>query len=115
VLINGNPLPYAPEWIFSGVFNYQSNPVSKGVFGSLDWAYSSDKNFTLYKSKEFHSDSLEFGMRVGYGWNAGKYEVALFGRNILNKKILQGAIDFDNLTGMTNEPRTIGVEFLAKF
>ena len=115
VLINGNPLPYAPEWIFSGVLNYQSSPVSKGYFGSLDWAYSSDKNFTLYQSKEFHSDSLEFGLRLGYGWNAGKYEVALFGRNILNKKILQGAIDFDNLTGMTNEPRTIGVEFLAKF
>ncbi len=115
VLINGNPLPYAPEWIFSGVLNYQSNPVSKGYFGSVDWAYSSDKSFTLYQSKEFHSDSLEFGLRLGYGWNAGKYEVALFGRNILNKKILQGGIDFDNLTGMTNEPRTIGVEFLAKF
>jgi len=115
VLIDGNPLPYAPEWIFSGVFNYQSNPVSKGIFGSLDWAYSSDKSFFLYKSKEYHSDSLEFGLRVGYGWNSGKYEVALFGRNILNKTILQGGIDFDNLTGMTNEPRTIGVEFLARF
>jgi hypothetical protein len=33
----------------------------------------------------------------------------------LNAKILQGAIDFDNLTGMTNEPRIIGVEFNAKF
>ena len=115
VYIDGNSLPYAPEWIFSGVLNYQSNPVSKGFFGSLDWAYSSDKHFPLYESKEFHSDSLEFGLRLGYGWNAGKYEVALFGRNITDAKILQGAIDFDNLTGMTNEPRIIGVEFNAKF
>ncbi len=115
VNIDGNTLPYAPEWIFSGVLNFQSDPYNRGFFGSLDWAYSSDKHFPLYESKEFHSDSLEFGLRVGYGWNGGKYEVALFGRNILDKKILQGGIDFDNLTGMTNEPRIIGVEFNAKF
>jgi len=115
VLINGNSLPYAPEWIFNGILNFQSNPVSKGFFGSVDWAYSSDKHFPLYESKEFHSDSLEFGLRLGYGFGGGKYEVALFGRNILDAKILQGGIDFDNLTGMTNEPRIVGVEFNAKF
>jgi iron complex outermembrane receptor protein len=114
VYINGNSLPFAPDWIFSGVLNVQSDPFNKGFFGSLDWAYSSDKSFFLYESKEFHSDSLEFGLRVGYGWNGDKYEVALFGRNLLDKKILQGGIDFDNLTGMTNEPRIIGVEFKAK-
>ena len=113
--IDGNPLPFAPEWIFSGVFNFQSDPFNRGFFGSLDWAYSSEKNFFLYESKEFKSDSLEFGLRLGYGWNGGKYEVALFGRNILDAEIVQGGIDFDNLTGMTNEPRIIGVEFSAKF
>ena len=115
VLIDGNSLPYAPEWIWAGMFNFLSDPANKGFFGTLDWAYSSDKHFPLYESKEFHSDSLEFGLRLGYGWNMGKYEVALFGRNILNAKILQGSIDFDNLTGMTNEPRIIGVEFNMKF
>ena len=29
--------------------------------------------------------------------------------------IVQNGIDFDNLTGMTNEPRTIGVELVTKF
>jgi len=115
VLIDGNSLPNAPEWIFSGLLNFQSDPLNRGFFGSLDWAYSSDKHFPLYDSKEFHSDSLEFGLRLGYGWNAGRYEVALWGRNILDAEILQGGIDFDNLTGMTNEPRIIGVEFNAKF
>jgi iron complex outermembrane receptor protein len=114
VYVNGNSLPFAPEWIFSGILNYQSDPVNRGYFGSLDWAYSSDKSFFLYQSKEFHSDSLEFGLRLGYGWNGGKYEVALWGRNIFDKKILQGGIDFDNLTGMTNEPRTIGIEFSTR-
>jgi len=115
VSIDGNSLPFAPEWIFSGVLNFQSDPYNRGFFGSLDWAYSGDKRFFLYESEEFHSDSLELGLRLGYGWNGGKYEVALFGRNILDAEIVQGGIDFDNLTGMTNEPRIIGVEFNAKF
>ncbi|MFI5166311.1 MAG: TonB-dependent receptor [Thermoanaerobaculales bacterium] len=114
VYVNGNSLPYAPEWIFDGALNFQSSPVNKGYFGTLDWAYSSKKSFFLYRSKEFNSDALELGLRLGYGWNAGKYEVALWGRNILNKTILEGGIDFDNLTGMTNEPRKIGIEFIAK-
>ena len=42
------------------------------------------------------------------------YEIALFARNLFDAKILQGGIDFDNLTGMTNEPRTVGVEFICK-
>ena len=115
VLIDGNSLPFAPEWIFNGILNFQSNPVSKGFFGSLDWAYSSEKSFFLYESKEFKSDSLEVGLRLGYGFGGGKYEVALFGRNILDAEIIQGGIDFNNLTGMTNEPRMIGLEFVARF
>lgn len=115
VYVDGNRLPHAPEWIFNGILNYQSDPVSKGLFGSLDWAYFSKKNFFLYESKEFRSDGLEVGLRLGYGWNSGKYEIALFGRNILDAEIVEGGIDFNNLTGMTNEPRTVGVEFVARF
>ena len=115
VYVDGNSLPHAPEWIFNGIINFQSDPVAKGFFGSLDWAYFSEKSFFLYESEEFRSDGLEVGLRLGYGWNGGKYEVALFGRNILDAEIVEGGIDFDNLTGMTNEPRTIGLEFVARF
>ena len=115
VSIDGNSLPYAPEWIFSGVLNFQSDPYNRGFFGSSTGPTPATSSFPLYESKEFHSDCLEVGLRLGYGWNGGKYEVALFGRNILDAEILQGGIDFDNLTGMTNEPRIIGVEFNAKF
>jgi len=115
VYVDGNRLPHAPEWIFNGIINYRSSPTSKGFFGSLDWAYFSKKSFFLYESKEFNSDGLEIGLRLGYAWNEGNYEVALYGRNIANKVIIEGGIDFDNLTGMINEPRTIGVEFVGKF
>ena len=115
VLIDGNPLPHAPEWIFNGILNFQTDPVSKGFFGAFDWAYYSKKYFFLYESKEFNGDGLECGLRLGYGFGAGKYEVALFGRNIFDAKIVEGGIDFDNLTGYTNEPRTYGVEFVTRF
>ncbi len=36
-------------------------------------------------------------------------------RNLLDEVIVQNGIDFDNLTGMTNEPRMIGVELVTKF
>lgn len=113
--VDGNPLPNAPEWIFDGIVDFRM-PAGNGVFfTSVDWAYQSEKNFFLYESKEFKADSFEVGLRAGYTFAEAKYELALFARNLLDEEILQGAIDFDNLTGMTNEPRLIGIEFSTRF
>jgi iron complex outermembrane receptor protein len=113
--IDGNSLPHAPEVIFNGIINVRSDAVHKGMFASLDWAYYSEKQFFLYESAEFKDDSLEIGLRLGYAWNFTKYEIALFSRNLLDEKIVRGGIDFNNLTGFTNDPRTFGVEFVARF
>jgi len=113
--IDGNTLPHAPEFIFNGIVNFQSDPVNKGFFGTLDWAYHSEKHFFLYDSVEFVSDAFEVGLRLGYAWNHSKYEVALFGRNILDEEIVRNGIDFNNLTGMMNDPRIIGVEIVGRF
>jgi iron complex outermembrane receptor protein len=113
--IDGNPLPHAPEWIVDGMIDFRQ-PAGAGLFGaSLDWAYHSDKNFFLYESKEFHASSFELGARLSYTFAQGRYEVALYGRNITDEVIVQNGIDFDNLTGMTNEPRQVGVQFGLKF
>jgi iron complex outermembrane receptor protein len=114
--IDGNSLPHAPEWIFNGIVDYRL-PVGDGglFFGSLDWAYYSEKQFFLYESEEFRGDSFEVGLRVGYAFSEAKYEVALFGRNIADAEILRGGIDFSNNTGFTNDPRIVGVEFVARF
>ncbi len=114
VLLDGNSLPHSPDVIFNGIINYRSDPVNKGFFGSLDWAYYSEKSFFLYESKEFNGDSFELGLRLGYAWS-NRYEVALFGRNITDQKIARGGIDFNNLTGFTNDPRIIGIEFVGRF
>lgn len=115
-LIDGNSLPQAPEWVMSGTARF-STPVSNGEFYVLsDFSYRDDVIFTLYESAEFSSDSLfNLGLRAGYVVNDGQYEFAVFGRNITDEEELVGGIDFNNLTGFVNPPRTWGVEVITRF
>ena len=116
VRIDGNPLPRAPKWQSNFTLRY-SMPLANGEFyAATDWAYRSTYNMFLYEAKEYKARSLlEGGLRAGYKWQDGKYEVAAFGRNITDQVQVVGAIDFDNLTGILNEPRTLGVQFKANF
>ncbi len=115
-VIDGNPLPQAPEWIANFTLRY-GIPVGNGeIFAYTDWTYRSEVNFFLYESIEFTGKALlEGGLRAGYTWSEGKYEAALFGRNITDEVVAVGAIDFNNRTGFINEPRIFGVQFKAKF
>jgi len=115
--IDGNPLPNAPKWIANVTARYGVPTASGGeFFVYTDWTYRSKVNFFLYQSVEFTGKAYaEGGLRVGYLWNDGKYEVAVFGRNITNKIVATGGIDFNNLTGFINDPRTFGVQFKAQF
>jgi iron complex outermembrane receptor protein len=116
-LIDGNQLPQAPKWVHNLTARWSMPVGDDGEFYVYtDWAYRSEVNFFLYESTEFRGkSSLEGGLRVGYTWRQGDYEVALFGRNITDTTRIVGGIDFNNLTGFINEPRTYGVEFTAKF
>ncbi|MFO1270801.1 MAG: TonB-dependent receptor [Rubrivivax sp.] len=114
--IDGNPLPQAPKVTISTSLKY-TQPVGPGDFYALtDWVYRSKVNFFLYESVEFTGKSLlEGGLRLGYTWGNGKYDAAAFVRNITNQIRVVGGIDFNNLTGFINEPRTFGVQFKAAF
>jgi iron complex outermembrane receptor protein len=116
VSINGNALPQAPKWTVNATARY-GIPVGDGeFFVYTDWSYRTKINFFLYEAAEFTGKPLtEGGLRVGYNWAGGKYELAAFGRNILDQRRITGAIDFNNLTGFTNEPRTYGVQFKGNF
>jgi iron complex outermembrane receptor protein len=116
VSIDGNPLPNAPKTVYNAALRY-SIPTADGEwYFHTDWAYRGKVNFFLYESTEFTGKALvEGGVRVGYRWAQDKYEVALFGRNITNEIRVIGGIDFNNLTGMINEPRTWGAQFRAVF
>ena len=116
VSIDGNRLPQAPKWIHNFTARYGVPIASGEFFVFTDWAYRSEINYFLYESAEFHGKPLlEGGLRVGYSWADGDREVAVFGRNITNEEQLIYGIDFNNLTGVVNEPRTLGLEFKGKF
>ena len=115
-LIDGNRLPQAPRFMLNATARY-GVPLANGgeVYAYTDWAYRSEINYFLYEAKEFRGRSLlEGGLRIGYRAPEG-YEVAAFARNILNQIRAQSAIDFNNLTGMINEPRIIGGEIRFHF
>jgi iron complex outermembrane receptor protein len=116
VNIDGNRLPQSPEWVFSMMTHF-SKPVGNGEFFIFsDIAYRSEVNFFLYDSVEFEGESLiETGMRIGYAWNDGKQDIAVFGRNLTDEIEAVGGIDFNNLTGFVNEPRRFGVSFSTRF
>ncbi len=115
-LINGNALPQAPKTTVNFTLRY-SHPTPTGEWYALtDWVYRSKVNFFLYDSVEFTGKALtEGGVRVGYTWSNGKYELAAYGRNITNQIRAVSGIDFNNLLGMINEPRTWGAQFKASF
>jgi iron complex outermembrane recepter protein len=115
--INGNPFPNAPTWIGNASAKY-TLPLANGneFYVLTDWAYKGKTNFTLYKSIEFSEGGYwEGGLRAGVTFNNGAYEVAAYGRNIMDEQRLVGGIDFNNLTGFVNAPRIIGLEGKAKF
>ena len=78
-LIDGNPLPQAPKVTTNFTLRY-SQPVASGeVYAFTDWVYRSKVNFFLYEAKEFTGKSLmEGGLRVGYTWGGGKYDLAFY-------------------------------------
>ncbi len=114
--IDGNPLSQAPKWTANLALRYAIPTPDGEWFVYTDWVYRSKVNFFLYESIEFTGKALtEGGLRLGYAWGDGKYEAAIYGRNITNQIRVTGAIDFNNLTGFINEPRVIGAQFRANF
>jgi len=117
VLVDGNPLPQAPKWIFNAGVRY-SLPLAdyKEFYVQNDWSYRTKVDLFLYRSVEFTGKPLLDGsLRLGYKWDGGKYDAAFFVRNLLDKQVVTGAIDFDNFTGFTNDPREFGVQLRSTF
>jgi iron complex outermembrane receptor protein len=115
-VIDGNPLPQAPRYIFNLTARY-GIPLGNGgeIYAYTDWSYRSRINYFLYDAAEFRGRSLtEGGLKIGYK-APEHWEIAAFVRNITNQLRSVSAIDFNNLTGMLNEPRIIGAEAKISF
>ena len=116
VLIDGNDLPRAPRNQANFTLKYATEVGNGELYAMTDWSYRSKYNFFLYTAVEYTAKPLtEGGVRIGYKWGDGKYEVAAYGRNITDKVVALSAIEFNNLTGMLNEPRSYGATFKMNF
>jgi iron complex outermembrane receptor protein len=117
VLIDGNPFPQAPETIFNFTARYAFPMGDDGEISIYtDWAFQGETNLFLYDSIEFKTNNnFEGGLRIAYENYADDYSIALFGRNITDEENLKGAIDFNNLTGIVNQPRIFGIEAKVRF
>ncbi|MEZ5945350.1 MAG: TonB-dependent receptor [Hyphomonas sp.] len=113
--ISGNAFPNAPEWIANVTARYAVPAPNGEFYAYTDWAYKGETNFFLYDSIEFGQEGYwEGGLKIGYKSDRG-YDASVFVRNILDEETLEGAIDFNNLTGFVNEPRTYGVQIRWDF
>lgn len=110
--IDGNPFPQAPETIFNFTARYTVPVGNDGEFFIYtDWAFQGETSLFLYESIEFTTDNnFEGGLRIGYENFDENYSIAFFGRNITDEENVKGAVDFNNLTGIVNQPRVFGVE-----
>ena len=115
VYIDGNPLPRTPEWIVNLILEY-THPLQSGdLYFNTDWNYRDKSNLFLHRSIEFVQEERWLGgLRVGYRTDNGM-DFAVVGRNITDEVVVEGAINFLNLTAFVNEPAYWGVEFRARF
>lgn len=115
VFIDGNPLPRTPEWIFNFILEY-THPLRNGdLYFNTDWNYRDESNLFLHESIEFVQEERWLGgLRAGYRMSNGM-DFAVVGRNVTDEVVVEGAINFLNLTAFVNEPAYWGVEFRANF
>ncbi len=116
VLVNGNPLPLAPEWIFNIGLNY-THPIPSGeLYFNTDWNYKSAANIFLYESVEYVSESRWLGgLRIGYRHEDTGVDVAFVGRNITNQVNVFNGIAFLNMAATVTERRYFGGEIKLEF
>jgi iron complex outermembrane recepter protein len=115
-IVDGNPLPNAPEWNYNIRLQY-TVPMSAGeLYFATDWMFQTDMQFLIYDAVEFHSgDIMEGGVRVGFVHDSGRWDAAIFGRNITDEENLKGVIDFNNNTGFVNDRSIWGATFSYYF
>lgn len=117
---SGNRLALSPEVTFSGQINYDI-PLSTGLSLALQPSFS-------YRSSQFFSaDNNPLLKQDGY-WlldgrialkaDGGRWEAAVFGRNLTAKKYINYAVDltdFGTIEQFRGEPRTFGIELRFKY
>ena len=118
--LSGNRLALSPSVTFSGMANYEV-PLSSGLALAIQPSasyrssqYFSADNNPLLKQKGYWL----LGGRIALKDEDGRWEAALFGRNLTRTKYINYAVDltdFGFIEQFRGEPRTFGVELRVKY
>jgi iron complex outermembrane receptor protein len=115
--INGNPFPNAPKYNLNlgGRYDLPVGDRNNRVFIAADFNMQGKTNYTLYRTLEYTANgNYELGGKIGYAF--GRYEAAVFVRNLTNQKNLVNVIDTNNYrAGIYNDPRIFGVMLSGSF
>ncbi|MFT6286878.1 MAG: iron complex outermembrane receptor protein [Alcanivorax sp.] len=111
VSVDGNSLPRAPEWMFNASLHYTYHLSSGQMYFNTDWNYRDESNIFLYESVEHIAEERWIGgLRIGYKNESEQLDVAIVGRNITDEVVVDGALNFLNMSAFVNEPAFWGVE-----
>jgi iron complex outermembrane receptor protein len=117
---SGNRLALSPTVTFSGTANYEvpvSDKLAVAFQPSASYRsgqYFSADNNPLLKQKGYWL----LGGRIALKDEDGRWEAAVFGRNLTRKKYINYAVDlsdFGFIEQFRGEPRMFGVEFRVKY
>jgi iron complex outermembrane recepter protein len=116
-------LPDTPKWALNAGGQYQFGVPVAGedtkVTARLDWSYKSSFHFNAQNSiYNFQKGYSVFNGRLGIGSEADGWNLALYGKNLFDKRYATHKEDlmaFVYAIALPAPPREIGVEFTKSF
>ena len=116
----GNRLPLAPRGSLSLVVDYRKD-LADGTLGLLfDANYRSMQRFDVANDPLITQNGFWLAnARASYSFGGGRYEAALYGRNLFDKQYLVGGINLSNPFGLVQQvvgtPRSVGATFSFRY
>jgi iron complex outermembrane receptor protein len=117
---SGNRMPLSPKVNFSGVVNYEI-PLSSGIALAIQpsFSYRGSHFFSTDNNPLLKQDGYWLlGGRVAVKDEGGRWEAAVFARNLTRKKYINFAVDladFGFVEQFQGQPRMFGIELRGKY
>jgi outer membrane receptor protein involved in Fe transport len=117
----GTPMPYVPEWQFTGVGRYHFEMASIPSYAQLAFAYTGERWNELDTTNDVRTLMDAYTIVNGaVGINKDSWSLELFGSNLTDERAQIDVLDpgypsaLDTRT-YTNRPRTFGIRFSQRF
>ena len=114
---SGNWLNSAPKWSGNIGVNYQKKVGPGLLYSRLSVSWTSRIFFTADNNLVDAQESYALlDMSLNYSWGDDRYEVGLWGRNILDRQYVTSTASFPAArAGRAGDPATIGLQFAIRY